>query len=461
MKISKKIFFLFILSFFPYSLSAWGGTEKLSDGSCKFDLDTGYKSSSVYIKNNESFVIIDGGDSRYGTISTVYNTLTCEEVTSGEKVESDFSGLMERKGFKEVELINKSIIDKSFQNKITILESSDNLTVHIEPIDSSVTQELKTLLVSLSDKSVSSHINISSSAKEFLSYREFYALFSKKINNLSATEINFNYALALNSKLQNDLKVETTLLSNFFDLSVKSIKDIPQWTNSMIKFGKQNIISNFRAKIMKLSDFGKSLNLNNFLSSIEYKYIFKNMKLKKAGKIRQYGDKYGIYLEYPDKTINLTSKPTCKTTGQTSTSEFSCGFFWANTCVGTYEEYSCTGDTSKIAQIEQHILGTTKIANTLSKGWKYDHMISRYTKSSSSSSSSYDEDLKNLCLANNNSDYKSSCYSINNEDLKNLCLANNHSDYKSSCYSINNENLKNLCLANNNSDYRSSCYSIK
>jgi hypothetical protein len=250
MKISKKFFFLFILSFFPYSLSAWGGTEKLSDGSCKFDLETGYKSSSVYIKNNESFVIIDGGDSRYGTISTVYNTLTCEEVTSGEKVESDFSGLMERKGFKEVELINKSIIDKSFQNKITILESSDNLTVHIEPIDSSVTQELKTLLVSLSDKSVSSHINISSSAKEFLSYREFYALFSKKINNLSATEINLDYALALNSKLTVDSSIvedsKKVILAKQEEIKIRLAKIEEEKKKNAIEYHKKMIKENLK-----------------------------------------------------------------------------------------------------------------------------------------------------------------------------------------------------------------------
>ena len=38
----------------------------------------------------------------------------------------------------------------SFQNKITFLENSDDLTVRIEPISNSVTQELKTLLASLS-----------------------------------------------------------------------------------------------------------------------------------------------------------------------------------------------------------------------------------------------------------------------------------------------------------------------
>ena len=204
MSIKKNNLFFIISTFFVYSLYAWGDSYKLSNGGCKFDKETGYQNISIYIKDSESFVIIDGGDSRYGTMSTVYNGSTCEEITSGEKYESDFSGVMERKGFTEIGLNYKYIMDKSFQNKITFLENSDDLTVRIEPISNSVTQELKTLLASLSDKSVSSQINISDSAKEFLGYREFYALFLKKINSLSATEINLDYALALNSKLTVD-----------------------------------------------------------------------------------------------------------------------------------------------------------------------------------------------------------------------------------------------------------------
>ena len=109
---------------------------------------------------------------------------------------------MERKGFREVDLNNKYVVDKSFQNKITVLENSDELIVHIEPIDSSVTQELKTLITMLSDMSASSQINISSSAKEFLGYEQFYSKILKKLNSLSSEELNYNYALALTNQLK-------------------------------------------------------------------------------------------------------------------------------------------------------------------------------------------------------------------------------------------------------------------
>jgi len=412
MKISKRALLLSVMILLPYNLLAWGGVEKLSNGSCKFDLETGYKNSSLYIKDNESFLIVDGGDSRYGTISTVYNALNCEEVTSGEKVESDFSGLMQRKGFIEIELNEKSIIDKSFQNKITFLENSNEIIVHIEPIDSSISQELETLINKVSDMSASSYINISNSSKEFLSYPSFYTLLFDKLNSLSKANINYSYALSLIDKLQEininvnsskgillakqkELKaqiarIEKETNDKFFDSSVKSINDVPQWMNKMAQLGKKALIPDYISQIMNLPDFGKKLNPSNFLTSIEYKYILKDLKLKSVQKITSSGNKYGIYLEYPNKDIRLTLKPTCNLTGKTSTSEFGCGFLWANTCVGTYEEYKCKGNTSKIAQIEQQLLGTKKVATTLNKGWKYDHMISKYTKQSSYTAPKYD-----------------------------------------------------------------------
>ncbi len=183
---------LFFLSFTSY---IWG------NGSCRFDRETGYIDSSLYVKGNESFLIVHGGDSRYGTISTVYNALTCKEIASGDSAKSNFSGLMERKGFTKIDLNSRHLIDKSFQNKITFLENSDDIIVHVEPIESSVREELNTLIASLSDKSASSQINISNSAKEFLGYRQFSTLLLAKLNSLPISDINYDYALSLTNKL--------------------------------------------------------------------------------------------------------------------------------------------------------------------------------------------------------------------------------------------------------------------
>ncbi len=197
----KKNIFVLILIFLPYSLYAWGDGDKMNDGSCKFDLETGYKDSLLYINNNESFLIMNGGDSKYGTISTIYNALTCKKVTSGELYKSNFSGLLEKKGFQEID--PRITVDSSFQNMITFSKNKDNIKVNIKHIAPDVSRELNNLLEALSDKSASSKINISDSAKKLLLNEIFYYKFLDKIRSLSAENINYNYALTLNAMLNN------------------------------------------------------------------------------------------------------------------------------------------------------------------------------------------------------------------------------------------------------------------
>jgi len=463
MLIKKRSFLFFILMILPYALYAWGDGDKLSDGSCKFDIETGYIGSSLYLKDNESFLIVDGGDSRYGTISTVYNALTCEKVTSGDKTESDFSGVMERKGFIQTNLESNKNIDKSFQHKITFLENSDEIIVHIEPIESSVTQELKTILASISDKSASSQITISDSAREFLHYSSFYNLIFEKMDNLPNSEINYAYTLALVDKLklenigvnrvrnnllakQEELKQKIARLeeeanNKMFNTEVKSINDVPNWMSKMAQLGKQDKISKFIPKIMKLSDFGKRLTPSNFFASIEYKYILKNLKLNKVYKIENYDEEYGIGLDYPNKTIRLTKKPTCTSTGKTSEEDFACGWFWMDTCVGTYKHYKCKGNTSKIANIERKLLGTTKVATTLNKGWTYRHRIARRKKDSPSSASS---GLR-----------ENQCYKISEYAPRNVCLKGTRGD---ACYGLENYALRKVCLEGTGGN---ACYAFK
>jgi len=198
-KISKVILFSGFL-FLPHVLQAWGDGTRLHNGACKFDKETGYSALSLYIKGDESYVIVDVKDRRYGTTSTVFNAKTCEKITSGDKKESEFESLMVEKGFIYTPLNYRYNIDKSFQNKIYFSQNSDNLIVKVAKIESSITTELKTLLSSLSDKSASSNISLSRSAKVFLKYKQFYDLFLEKLNSLSPMDINYKYALSLNDK---------------------------------------------------------------------------------------------------------------------------------------------------------------------------------------------------------------------------------------------------------------------
>jgi len=198
-KISKVILFSSFL-LLPHVLQAWGDGTRLDNGACKFDKETGYSALSLYIKGDESYVIVDVKDPRYGTTSTVFNAKTCEKITSGDKKESEFESLMVEKGFIYTPLNYRYNIDKSFQNKIYFVQNSDDLIVKVAKIDSSTATELKTLLSSLSDKSASSDISLSRSVKVFLKYKHFYDLFLEKLNSLSPMDINYKYALSLNDK---------------------------------------------------------------------------------------------------------------------------------------------------------------------------------------------------------------------------------------------------------------------
>ncbi len=402
MRFIRHGFFLFIgLLFFPYSLSAWGDGKSIGERGCKFEKESGYSNASVYLKGKEAFIIVDVTDTRYGTTSIVYNALTCEKVTSGNKADSDFSGLMAQKDFRRLDIIGKyNNIDSQFTTKVEFSEDSNSFLVHIEPIGSDVTQELKSLFASISDKSASSQINISDATKELLGYSSFYKQFFDKLSSLPKSEINYDFTLALISKLekinvnidsskeallvkQGELREEIARIEKeandkFFESSVKSINDVPQWISKMNQLGKQELINDYIPKIIRLSDFGKNLTINNFLSSIEYKYILINMKPYVSQ--YQYGSEYGLELRYKNKKITLKENGVCHSTGNITTSEFSCGFLWANTCVGTYKHYKCRADTSMIAKIERELTTTTKVANSLSQGWKYRDIISRYTK---------------------------------------------------------------------------------
>ncbi len=197
MCILKKNVLPMILVLYPYGLYAWGDAHKLSNGSCRYEKETGFSGVSIYTKSNKAFVISDVTDIRYGTISTVYNAKTCKKVTSGNKSDSKYEALMKQRGFQKLKVTGKDNLDDSFLNKILFVENSDSVKVKIEPIDLSVAQELKNILISLSDKQKSSSIRISSSTKKLLGYDAIYTRLINRINNLSKSDINYDYVFSL------------------------------------------------------------------------------------------------------------------------------------------------------------------------------------------------------------------------------------------------------------------------
>jgi hypothetical protein len=133
----SKIPLLLILLSQPYFLYGWGGGDKLSDGSCQFDKETGYRSSSFYIKGNEKFLNTITVDLRFNrTTSTIYNALNCEKITSGDTYKSQFGDLLIRKGFDEIELNNNI-------NSIYFSENEDKIVLNAESITPNIIVSLK------------------------------------------------------------------------------------------------------------------------------------------------------------------------------------------------------------------------------------------------------------------------------------------------------------------------------
>jgi hypothetical protein len=367
---------LFGLSFVSLSLFAgWGDADKLADGSCKFEKESGYSNSRLYTKGNEAFVIVDTTDTRYGTTSVVFNAHTCEKITSGSKYDSNFGSLMRKKGFTLASRGSGENIDSAFQNEIVSSENRDATTIKVGKIDHSITKELEYILRPLTQHKVTSPKFTQNKTKKLVKTNAFKNAFLHKINTISKNKFNYRYALNLNKNIGNYSDVRMAILKKYLHHKVKKTSQLSSWAKNMHHLGQGKYISQLKYEIMNLPDFGKHLTLNNFLSSNEYRYALQYS----TPSIHEIQDDatYGIKLVYGSKNFKLTKYAKCKSTGS-STYTTSCGFLWVNTCDDTYANYRCSANTARIAKIERKVVGKSKVASELKKGWKYSYRTNRY-----------------------------------------------------------------------------------
>ncbi len=438
----------------PYLLFGWGDADRLEDGSCRYDKETGYVSTHLYTKKQEGYTIVDVADSRYGTTSTIYNAYTCEKITSGNKSKSNFTALMKKRGFSPVRLKrNKLAIDKTFQNSIYYSENDDYATIRLHKVDTATTKELHKLLSLIAQKHTSPKLSISAEATKLARTDGFERAFINKINATSGSQLNIPMALAISKAVGIYDKIAYDLFTKYLHSKVKSVAKLPQWAKEMQRFGASEYIPKLQDEIMKIADFGKHLTIDNFLSSNEYKYALRYSK-PKVNKILQRSI-YGLHLEYGNKKIELSKTGNCQMT-HTSESEFGCGFFWMKTCIGTYNHYKCRANISKLAKIERTLVGNTKVSSTLQGGWQYNYMTSRRVKPSENSGNSgikKDQCYKikeyaaqEVCLRGTGS---KACYGLKDYGLRDICL---HGTGGNSCYSFKDYNMQQVCLKGIRSD---------
>jgi len=370
------IMFIFILSNFLYG-----------NNSCTFNKDTGFSDFKIYTKNKDVYILIDITDYRYGIVSTIYNAVNCKKVASGEKTKSKFEKIFKEKDFSNLK-IEKSgkYLSNSLSNIIELNQNNSSISVKVSFIDDFTIFELNNLLSMVSNKNITFNKKISNKIKNIINYEYFIKLFFKKIKNTPKNKVNYQYSFWLNSFIKNNYNIELKLIDNIFSLNVKNIKDIPKWIKIMKnKYKKENIISKFHfyKKIIKLSDFGKEISLNNsldnintFLNTFEYKYAFKYLK-PKITPITKDDEKYGINIKYPfySKKINFIDNHLfCKNSGIfEEEKKVKCNL--NDLCKKVYTKYHCKADKnelSKIKKLEEILIGEKYISKNLEKyGWNY------------------------------------------------------------------------------------------
>jgi hypothetical protein len=216
-------------------------------------------------------------------------------------------------------------------------------------------------------------------------------------------------------------------------------------------------------KIIKLPDFKKDFIILNFLSSLEYKTLLKD--LKPTIKFIATGDNSYLDLKYLDTHIKLTIKNKCSYSHQTS-KEKTLGFMEVflgasmkyNSKTVFYNVYSCKIEDKEIQNINsiyKEIYGFIEHNNYNWTKSLYSHKEYNTDINATNKSKCYsinNNNLRSLCLGSMD---KNSCYSIKSDDYLNLCLGFSN---KNSCFSIKNEDIRNLCLGTRE---KSLCYSIK
>jgi hypothetical protein len=277
----KKIFFL-VIFVFQFLLNANSG-DKLANGSCNFDIGTGYYYSKVFInKKQEVYLILAFNDPRYGTIEHVYNGKTCEAITSGNAYKSNFDKTIQNRGFQRIIYTSSkgysktTAIDKWFSAKTFLsLNLSDNIiNLYVNPIDHNLRNNLNGIAYSITNKNAVFELplnnnyfnkNINLIENAFIEILRDVPL--ENINFYSSYKI-INFFPKLKKFLSK--KVDSYLADN-----LSKISDIPK-VDKLLK-GFDKISKSYLIKYSKVKNFGKKLYFNTLHKSIEFQYVFRRI----------------------------------------------------------------------------------------------------------------------------------------------------------------------------------------
>jgi len=308
--------FIFIWLFPSQVLFAWSG-DKLSDGSCQFDMDTGYSYTSVYVNNQlDSYVIIGVNDPRYGVNEYVYNGNNCEFITSGSAKKSSYRNILRNNNFEKIISSRRGKVEKmdKWLKAITTFSTDaekDAIYVHIQANSVNVLNEVNSII-----KSITSNNNLKLPNESNYLIGKFKHKFIEVIKNTKLNSINYDNFFMLIQHFSNltDLKYSLSKkIDRYIAYNLNVVSDIPPFEQNILREYSQYSKS-YLSNYPKIKDFGKSLSFNNLRNSIEYQYFFKKVK-------------FDIKIDKKEPFVYVTSqnpKTKLKLIASNSTNDISC-----------------------------------------------------------------------------------------------------------------------------------------
>lgn len=263
------------------------------------------------------------------------------------------------------------------------------------------------------------------------------------------------------ASLEKTIKTKNTIKKNelftYLLNKTKNINQVKQFFTLLRKCSDCNKEDHYK-NAQRVAGFGKDLTEDNFLKSIEYNYVLKNItpKINPIRKKRMYGftANYGYF------SMDFTQPGDCQFSHSISEEGLK-GLIFSKRVVRDYDIYKCySKNESNKMLIKLSNIDISHINDIKEINWDYYiHTNTTYLANNKGNNRYFSAaDQKDICLAATNRKNKYSCYQIKDEEIHNMCIG--ISERPVSCYSIKNQDLQNFCLAASG-QFRNACYQIK
>lgn len=238
-----------------------------------------------------------------------------------------------------------------------------------------------------------------------------------------------------------DSSTANRIFSEKFMSTIKSVAQLPDFFTSLANCTLCDL-PYFYNLSKSLADFGKNLDFDGFVSSIEYRYVLRHEPIKVS--YEQDGSDFVMTISYADGKLKKTSSAKCQRAG-TDSRTIPVGFFEgflapSSTKTVVYELSDCrpqSEDMRRLASLERRLTGETKSSSAFEAQGAWSHRVavsSSYDSTSSGGSSN--GGLGNVCASINDMSLKTYC---NTGDCNSLGF--NYPEHQALCTHKNSNSL--------------------